>query len=125
MKRSILFWGFSFCVFFFMSGATAPQRSRDIELQVEKSDGPVINAIGLIPFAASIEDETVSVFFLKNENATVRIINTTTGEVVRECVYSATILSTLPISLEGEECGEYKLDICSGNTTYFGIFVLC
>lgn len=127
MKKSILFLLFFFSLIC-LSGyaASMPETSRDIKLQVERSNTPILkSSIASIPIEASIEGTIVSVSFLSDLNATVRITNIETGDVVYECAYSATALSILPVSLDGEDLGEYKIEICYEDTVVYGEFVLC
>lgn len=104
-----------------------PETSRDIKLQVERSNTPILKSTisSAIPIEASIEGTILSVSFLLDLNATIRITSLETGEVVYECAYSATPLSILPVSLDGEDLGKYKIEICYGDAVVYGEFVLC
>lgn len=104
-----------------------PETSRDIKLQVERSNTPILKSSisFIIPVEASIEGTIVSVSFLSDLDVTVRITNVDTGEAVYECAYSATAFSILPVTLDGEDLGEYKIEICYEDTVVYGEFVLC
>ena len=125
MKKNILIF-LSIIICLSANAASISETSRDIKLQVEKSGTPILkNSILPIPVEASIEGNVVSVSFLFDLNATVRITSVETGKVIYEYAYSAIALSVLPISLEGEDLGDYKIEISYENTVVYGEFVLC
>jgi len=125
MKKNILIF-LSIIICLSANAASISETSRDIKLQVEKSGTPILkNSILPIPVEASIEGNVVSVSFLFDLNATVRITSVETGKVIYEYAYSAIALSVLPISLEGEDLGDYKIEISYEDTVVYGEFVLC
>lgn len=124
MKKNILIF-LSIIICLSANAASISETSRDIKLQVEKSGTPILkNSILPIPVEASIEGNVVSVSFLFDLNATVRITSVETGKVIYEYEYSAIALSVLPISLEGEDLGDYKIEISYEGTVVYGEFVL-
>ncbi|WP_159431311.1 DUF3244 domain-containing protein [Bacteroides ihuae] len=124
MKKNILILLSIICLN--ANAASMPETSRDIKLQVERSNTPILRSgILSIPVEASIDGTIVSVSFLSDLNATVRITSIETGKIVYEYAYSAIALSVLPISLDCEDLGDYKIEICYEDTVVYGEFVLC
>ena len=125
MKKSLFI---SLCCSFFLVSSLFAETysSASINLQAgrDKSVRPTSVGETVIPIAATIDVDLVTLSFSSNlGNSTVTIENSL-GEVVYENTLNAQAGTILPISLAGSGSDTYYIEINSGSKKWFGEFDL-